>query len=345
MALLSAWELRAAADLPSEQRVARARMVALGLHDHSQALLIGRDMIRGYVKTGIRSRSLPELRADIDALNLRARPPARVLSVQVVADEPHAADADAAVDLRELFTGRAGDAARGLPHDTWTDTVAPALTRAVAQLEADGTGPVLVRATVRLPTWFFLGTRMRHVRDWTLLTEFADRVWSSRDVRAPAVHLAPPDPDDQAPAGTPPTAADPGAPGDGSDVQMPAGERSGKELLVAISVTADVAPEVLLSQQRRQLPDSDVLWLTVPTPGHTSVADPAAAAAIVDDARRTITGHCLNHGPYDRVHLVMAAPRMIALFLGHRWHRLPPVVVYEDLGAGRGYQPAFTIHD
>ncbi|MGW9083916.1 hypothetical protein [Streptomyces yangpuensis] len=34
----------------------------------------------------------------------------------------------------------------------------------------------------------------------------------------------------------------------------------------------------------------------------------------------------------------------LALVLGHRWNRLRPAVVYEDVGTAHVYEPAFFVH-
>ena len=45
----------------------------------------------------------------------------------------------------------------------------------------------------------------------------------------------------------------------------------------------------------------------------------------------------------DKVHLFLAGPGGFALLLGHRWNRVRPTFVYEHLGTGRGYTPAYEI--
>ncbi|MFJ5865067.1 SAVED domain-containing protein [Streptomyces parvus] len=43
-------------------------------------------------------------------------------------------------------------------------------------------------------------------------------------------------------------------------------------------------------------------------------------------------------------HLFLACPMGLALLLGHRWNRLRPTVVYEDVGTVDAYEPAFFVH-
>jgi hypothetical protein len=61
----------------------------------------------------------------------------------------------------------------------------------------------------------------------------------------------------------------------------------------------------------------------------------ALAVGIRDAVRQAVRGH-------SRVHLFLACPMGLALLLGHRWNRIAPTVVYEDLGT-LGYETAFTV--
>lgn len=65
----------------------------------------------------------------------------------------------------------------------------------------------------------------------------------------------------------------------------------------------------------------------------------AASLAKMDLVRSELARH-----PHpQRIHLFLAGPGGLALLLGHRWNRTRENVVYEHLGAGRGYTPAFTV--
>jgi hypothetical protein len=73
-----------------------------------------------------------------------------------------------------------------------------------------------------------------------------------------------------------------------------------------------------------------------------SVAGPGQAVAYAQALRNGVREQ-LETARADRVHLFLAGPGGLALLLGHRWNRVAPTVVYEDLGPGRGYVAAFTI--
>ena len=48
--------------------------------------------------------------------------------------------------------------------------------------------------------------------------------------------------------------------------------------------------------------------------------------------------------PKAPIHLLLAGPGGLALLLGHRWNRTRPTTIYQHLGPGRGYTPAFTVN-
>jgi hypothetical protein len=43
------------------------------------------------------------------------------------------------------------------------------------------------------------------------------------------------------------------------------------------------------------------------------------------------------------MHLFQSGPLPLAIMIGHLWNRMPRTQIYEDLGPGAGYAPAFTI--
>lgn len=92
--------------------------------------------------------------------------------------------------------------------------------------------------------------------------------------------------------------------------------------------------------QDRQIPVGRLLILGPPGgPRDNAIAGPEEACSLAvgirDAARRAGRGH-------ERVHLFLATPMGLAVLLGHRWNRVAPTVVYEDLAA-LGYEAAFTI--
>jgi len=318
LALLRDWELRWSCDLGNENRLAKARMVALGLRDGDDDVRAGRDLMRRLVQDGVRKLTVPELRNAVDGLRLRLRQPAVVLSISLIDKEPAAGDADVRLDLRDVFAGRAGDVARGLGPREWAERVAEPINAAVVELETAGSRRVLVRAAARLPVWFYLGSRMRQVRDWTVLAELGGEVYSSDDPLAAAPQLAPQLVDDD---------------DDGCG-------RAGGDLHVAVSVTADIGSAVVAHVRRAGL-SGPVLRLMATRPGPNAVGGTAEAARLVDDVHAEIAA-AVRSGGHRRVHLYLSTPRIVPLMLGHRWNGLGTAIVYEDL-IGGGYQAAFEV--
>jgi SMODS-associated and fused to various effectors sensor domain len=92
--------------------------------------------------------------------------------------------------------------------------------------------------------------------------------------------------------------------------------------------------------QEKHVPASRLIVLGPPGgPRDNAIAGPEQACALAvglrDATRRAAHGH-------QRVRLFLAAPMCLALLLGHRWNRVAPTTVYEDLAA-QGYEAAFTV--
>ncbi|MFC5290041.1 SAVED domain-containing protein [Actinokineospora guangxiensis] len=71
-----------------------------------------------------------------------------------------------------------------------------------------------------------------------------------------------------------------------------------------------------------------------------AIADAAAAVAFAHGAWDHIRSACLRAS---RVHLYLAGPAGLALLPGHRWNRMRPTVVYEDVQGPAMYEQAFTV--
>ncbi|MFD3948008.1 SAVED domain-containing protein [Streptomyces sp. NPDC058579] len=90
------------------------------------------------------------------------------------------------------------------------------------------------------------------------------------------------------------------------------------------------------------IPASRLLILTPPAgPKDRSVLDSHAANALAVGIRDALRRPARTH---PRIHLFLACPMGLALLLGHRWNRLRPTVVYEDVGTADVYEPAFFVH-
>jgi hypothetical protein len=114
----------------------------------------------------------------------------------------------------------------------------------------------------------------------------------------------------------------------------------GNDLAIAIEVATTMAADVKAFLRDQRIPVGRLEVLGPPGgPRDNAVARPEQACALAiglrNAARRAAHGH-------PRVHLFLAAPMGLAILLGHRWNRVAPTTVYEDLAA-LGYEAAFTI--
>jgi hypothetical protein len=311
--LLDAWQLRWSHSLPDAEEMAQAQMRAHGLRDTPDALAAGVGFIHDMVTRGVREIAIADLAERIDSLALRASPAMRVLSVSAVDVDPHRDIASVAIDVQAAFAGRRDEAARGL--DDW-GAVDAQLEAAVARLGTPSQSPVLIHAAARLPVWFRLGTLMRQVQGWTVACEHSGELYPSDGALQQSSSLH----------------AD----------MTGSGEGSGDDLIVIMSATYDIRGPVSRHLEHSSLQGARRLSLTLEPTGPAAIDGPAHARRTAADIKREVLTALEAH-PADRVHLFMAAPKAIALLLGHSWHRLALVTMYEDLGPGRGYQPAFTV--
>jgi SMODS-associated and fused to various effectors sensor domain len=105
-------------------------------------------------------------------------------------------------------------------------------------------------------------------------------------------------------------------------------------------VATPIAGDVQAYLATSGTPVARLVVLTPPNGAQdNAVAGPEQACALAvgirDAARRAAHGH-------PRARLFLATPLGLALLLGHRWNRVAPTVVYEDLVA-LGYDAAFTV--
>src|SRR5262249_23254161 len=119
--------------------------------------------------------------------------------------------------------------------------------------------------------------------------------------------------------------------------EIPVGQ--GNENAIAIEIATPIAADVHAFLTSHSLLVSQLIVLGPPGGARdNAIANPEDAAALAvgirDAARRAALG--------SRVHLSLPGPMGLALLLGHRWNRLAPTTVYEDLAA-LGYEAAFTV--
>ncbi|WNI16388.1 SAVED domain-containing protein [Actinacidiphila sp. ITFR-21] len=89
------------------------------------------------------------------------------------------------------------------------------------------------------------------------------------------------------------------------------------------------------------IPVADLLVLRPPAGVKDSaVPDQATANALAVGIRDAVR-RASRTAP--RVHLFLAGPMALTVMLGHRWNRVRPTTVYEDVATESFYERAFTI--
>lgn len=300
----------------AERQHATELMAAYGLRADEQAVALGVATVRAWVADGRRRFDLAELRAEVDRLNLRVMDPSCVLLVQAIDRYPHPEDATVALDWVDLFDGE-DPFTRRCPRDpaAWETRMRPELRTAVDRLRALECQQVLVRGALRLPAWFTVGNTCAAVTGMTVACQQGGRLWSAEE---PAV-------------------------GDSRLTVQETPIGRGGELAVALAITTDPTDDVHEHLTAARLPVSTLATITpaagagnqaITGPGHAV----AVALAVRDEVRRLARATCAQ-----RLHLFLACPGGLALLLGHWWNRVPTTQLYEDLGVGRGYAPAFLL--
>ena len=202
--------------------------------------------------------------------------------------------------------------------ELWMERFAPDLHNAADRVRSQGFSRVRIDGALRLATAIYAGSVFSDVRGF---------------------HVAVP-----------------GRSGDGTwtgDISSDGGHQShsiartdhalghGDELAVGLNVSGDLTATVLRHVQTVTLPVERLIVVSVPKPARDALANPAEVrgwTAEVTDQLRAVA-----EGGWPRVHIFFYGPRSAAVLLGHRWNRMPPAQLWDDLGPGRGYTPAFAL--
>lgn len=309
--LLSVLHFDLSRDLALLEQIVSLQMFACGLRGDPTAVLAGASWIAQQVRDGRRTIDLPAIKAAVQALGLRQGQARAVLSIATLKPDPLAGQAELSLDWVDRFDGDdAYSKRRPKPPATWQ------------QLQDDinaipirltGTRSVLVTGSLRQATAFAVGASLRLVTGFDLATVQRDQLWASDSDYDKATPL----------------------------VTREYAVGTGNDLAVALQVATQIDEDVL--NFLREAPvRADRLLVLGPVGGprdnavkNAKVAN-ALALSIRDAVRAAVKGH-------PQVHLFLAGPLGLSLLLAHRWNRIAPTAVYEDLGISLGYEHAFTI--
>ncbi|MBK6872812.1 MAG: SAVED domain-containing protein [Kineosporiaceae bacterium] len=299
-----------------------ALMEAAGLQSDDNALLLATAEVQSWVREGRRVLTPEDVHASIDARQLRAGDERGVLLVQALDWDRHPEDAHEVLDWVDLFQGD-NPKARCQPKtpDGWMIMQAQ-LTEAIARLEMEGWQYLTLRGMMRQATFFLVGALAPKTRSWKInYVQRRDRgAGQSWDTEAPIQLNSEPRVDVLA-------------------------LRQGEHLAVVLSSTLDATHDVCAYLQQTAVPANTLLSITPGNMPHdASIAGSGHAALYAQQVRQIIRQELTSNPAVDVIHLFLAGPGGLALLLGHRWNRLRPTIVYEHLGDGLGYTPAFSIN-
>lgn len=309
LALLTVLRFETGHDLSLVLDNVAARMTAAGLRDDPNAVLIATAWIEEHVINGTRRLDADTIGAAITELDLTVGRSWPTVSIATLKPDPVADQAVHAIDWVQRFDGDDPYTRRHpKPPATWVQLADDinAIPDHLAGLEA-----ALITGSLRLATGFAVGAALRKVSNIDVAWRQGHQLWRS---------------DQPYKAATRPTVT-----------TTPIGQ--GEDLAIVVDVATTATDDVITWLHDTHAPVREVLTLTPPSSGprDTAVLNAASAVALAvgirDVARRASAGR--------RVHLFQAAPLGLALLLGHRWNRVAPTHVYEDLNPG--YERAFSI--
>jgi hypothetical protein len=313
--MLDSLVFKTALTVSSEQDRAQTLMLANGLRADSDALNRGVGTVARWVLDGRRVLTADAIDADLDRLGLRADDPRAILLVQAIARDPHPDEATIALDWVDLYDGDSAPTRRQPRAPAGWATMSRDIDRAVTQLTTAGLRNIVLRGAMRQATFFTIGARLAQVTGTTLTYVQHHTPWPSNAQRVP---IAAPE-----------------------TRSIPVG--LGDDLAVTIGVAVDPTDAVSQWITATALPVRNLLTLLPIDGAHDqSVAGPGEAIAYAQVLRNAVRAE-LERASANRVHLFLAGPGGLALLLGHRWNRVAPTAVYEDLGPGRGYVQAFIV--
>ncbi|MDX3106895.1 SAVED domain-containing protein [Nonomuraea angiospora] len=298
-----------------ERDRAQSLMLANGLLADSDALARGVGIVTDWVLEGRREITIDDITMEVERMRLRSDDPRAVLLIQAINRDQNPGDATVALDWVDLYEGDS-PSARRQPRDpaSWT-VMSNDIDDAVARLRARGLHNVVIRGAMRQATFFTVGARLAQVTGINVAYVQHGTPWASDSPR----------------------------------VAVPEPQRSlmsldaGNDLAVAVGMTIDPTPAVTSFAEATNLPARSLLILMPVEGAHDqSVGGPGQAVAYAQSLRNAVRAQ-LESTPAERVHLFLAGPGGLALLLGHRWNRVAPTTVYEDLGPGCGYVATFNV--
>ncbi len=303
--------VKAGTGLGHLHEIAQAQMTAAGLTASDAAVRQGIDAMRLLVTNDVGPVTPAQLAERTEHMERVGTGHDALVVIEAIDDDHAAGTATHHLDWRDEYPQETVDQ-RVVPAGgaaafgrMWTD-----LRGLHARLDEARVERPLARGTLRLACWFALGYALRAVDGFQLTTQRGP-ILTRSDTQPSGLTVAP-------------------------EITNFTGGQG--DVAVAVGVSADPVPAVQQFLDSGDLAVATLLRLTVaPRPSPAALQNDADAAAVVTAAREAIRPY-VGQG---RVHLFLACPAGVAAMLGHTWHRLPPVTVYEHVGPG--YVKAFEL--
>lgn len=304
----------------AETERVRALMESVGLKSDKDSLDKGLTAAADWVLGGRRTVSPDEVEAAIQRLSLRAGDPQAVLLIQSIDRDGHPEDATEVLDWVAHYEGETPRERVCPKHFASWETMQDDLEGAIQRLEDADWRRMTIRGAMRQATFFLAGTRASRTRGWALsYTQRRGSIYEAWNTETPR-----------------------------ATVSVPAADHisvgAGNGLAVVVNFAVDATPAVLDFVKNENLPVQEILSLS-PVGGaqDQSIESSAHAVGYTQHVISAIRSQIEQQPTTDRIHLFLAGPGGLALLLGHRWNRIKPTTVYEHLGIGAGYTPAFKI--
>jgi hypothetical protein len=299
----------------SVDKGSQAMMRNVGLRADPDAVVIGKSLVREWVKRGLGRQTRDDLRRQVADSGLLARTGTLIFAVHAIDRTPDRVQPTVELDIVELYEGDAPFSRRQLrePGD-WNGRVLPLLQEKVRELEAYGPHRIHATGAMRLPMLFAVGRALPDVRGWVLSWDQHGEEWTTAD-----------------PATVSPRVLDDRQLGDGAD------------LAVAIALTSDPSASIEIWADSHGSTVGRLLILGPNgEPDHTAVPGGDWSAGWARAARETVRQAVTNTNAR-RVHLFVAAPAGTALMLGHYWNMMPTTVLYEYVPSENTYVRTMTL--
>jgi SMODS-associated and fused to various effectors sensor domain len=309
--MLSILRFDTARDLPDVETTTSLLMQVAGFLGDPCAVRDGANWVAQQVRDGKRYLDIDMIKEAVKELDLHQGPSRAVLSVATLMPDPLLDQAIHSLDWHERFDGADAYAKRRpAPPATWKNLQddIEAVPRSLGAVNE-----IAVTGSIRQATAFMIGAALRMVTNVDVAVTQRHQLWAST-----ASYDQPLEP---------------------AIVEHHLGQ--GDDIAIAVEVATKMADDVLEYLRSEQLPVDRLIVLRPPAgPKDNSIPDSTVANALAvgirDQARRSVRRH-------GRVHLFLAGPMGLALLLGHRWNRVAPTVVYEEVLTAVQYEPAFTV--